>query len=75
MKKHILIEPMLFGDYKVNVWDESLNSLLDKEYFCRGMNAAINTAVSVKTDFFPELEILIQDHKTGEAKKLTFGLN
>ena len=54
---HILIEKMLFGDYRVGVWDENLNSMLDKDYFCRGLPAAILTAQAVKNDLFPELEI------------------
>ncbi len=57
-KPHILIEPMLFGDYRVGVWDENLNSLLDKEYFCRGYPSAFLTAQEVKASLFPGLEIL-----------------
>lgn len=56
---HILVEPMLFGDYRVGVWDEDLNSMLDKEYFCRGLPSAMETATSVKMDLFPKLEIRI----------------
>lgn len=50
----ILIEPMLFGDYRVGVWDDKLNPMLDKEYFCRGLESAILTANLVKQDLFPE---------------------
>lgn len=53
----ILIEPMLFGDYRVNVWDENLNSMLDREYFCRGILSAQLTAEAVRQDLFPELPI------------------
>lgn len=49
-KIHIEIEKMLFGDYRVCVWDENLNELLDKEYFCRGYESAfIMTAVNIRT--------------------------
>lgn len=57
-KPHILIEPMLFGDYRVGVWDENLNSMLDKEYFCRGELSAIITAKLVQQDLFPDLKII-----------------
>lgn len=54
---HILIEPMLFGDYRVQVWDERLDSKLDREYFMRGREAAVATAIRVKKDLFPDLKI------------------
>lgn len=56
-KSHILIEQMLFGDFRVNVWDERLNSMLDREYFCRGYESALMTALLVKQDLYPDLEI------------------
>jgi len=52
---HILIEQMPFGDYRVGVWDENLNSLLNKEYFCRGYPSAFATAMEIKADLFPDL--------------------
>ena len=58
----ILIEPMLFGDFKVNVWDDNLNSMLDKEYFCRGYPSAFLTAQEIKASLFPELSIRIYDN-------------
>lgn len=54
---HIEIEKMLFGDYRVQVWDENLNSQLDREYFCRGIKSAVETANEIKKDLYPELEI------------------
>lgn len=45
----IEIEKMLFGDYRVQVWDSSLNSLLDREYFCRGYDSAVLTAYNIRT--------------------------
>lgn len=46
---HIEIEPMMFGDYRVQVWDENLNSMLDREYFCRGYASAHTTALECRT--------------------------
>ena len=54
---HILIEPMLFGDYRVQVWDERLDSKLDREYFVRGRDAAIICALRVQADLFPDLKV------------------
>lgn len=64
----IQIEKMLYGDFRVQVWDKNLNSLLDKEYFCCGFNSALQTAMSVKLDSnhqdFKDLPIyLYQDSK------------
>lgn len=56
-KTYISIEEILFGDFRVNVWDEQLNSALDREYFCRGYESALATAVLVQSDFFPYCEI------------------
>lgn len=46
--EHIEIEKMLFGDYRVQVCDKNLNSMLDREYFCRGFGSAILTAENIK---------------------------
>ncbi len=54
---HIEIEKMLFGDYRVQVWDENLNSALDREYFCRGYESALNTALEIQKDLFVGLPI------------------
>lgn len=64
----IQIEKMLYGDFRVQVWDKNLNSLLDREYFCCGFNSALQTAMSVKLDSnhkdFNDLPIyLYQDNK------------
>lgn len=66
----ILIEPMLFGDYRVAVYDEKQNSILDKDYFCRGILSAELTAGLIKRDLFPEAEIKIFDNSTGTAHNL-----
>jgi len=59
---HIEIEKMLFGDYRVQVWDENLNSRLDREYFCRGYASALFTAIDIRTlDGFSELPIYYRD--------------
>lgn len=56
--KQIEIERMLFGDYRVQVWDENLQSLLDREYFCRGYASALLTALEIRTlEGFAELPI------------------
>lgn len=55
-KTHIEIEKMLFGDYRVQVWDETLDSLLDREYFCRGYASALMTAIEIRT--LPNFEML-----------------
>lgn len=54
---YISIEKMLFGDYRVQVWDENLNSLLNRQYFCRGEKSAFFTALEIQNSLFPELKI------------------
>ena len=46
---HIEIEKMLFGDYRVQVWNKELQSELDREYFCRGWDSALLTALNIRT--------------------------
>lgn len=57
---YISIEPMLFWDYRVQVWNDNLSSKLDREYFCRWFDSALLTAQLVKKDMFPDLEIKIE---------------
>lgn len=54
---HIAVEPLLFGDYRVQVWDEHCESMLNREYFVRGLTAATLTAENIKKDMFKNLEI------------------
>ncbi len=56
-KAYISVEKMLFGDYRVQVWDKNLNSMLDREYFCRGETSALMTAMEIQNSLFPGLEI------------------
>lgn len=55
---HIEIEKLLFGDFRVQVWDDNFVGQLDREYFCRGLLSAIMTADKVQSDMFPHLTIL-----------------
>ena len=58
----IEIEKMLFGDYRVQVWNEDLNSELDREYFCRGFDSALLTALNIRTlGSFEKLDIYYRD--------------
>lgn len=59
---HIEIEQMLFGDYRVQVWDENLNSMLDREYFCHGRISAFETALGIQNDLFPNMDIYIREN-------------
>lgn len=60
-KTHIEIEQMMFGDYRVQVWDENLSSLLDREYFCRGFGSAVATAHEIRTlPSFEKLDIYVR---------------
>jgi hypothetical protein len=60
--KHIEIEKMLFGDYRVQVWNEDLNSELDREYFCRGYASALITALEIRSlPGFEKLDIYYRD--------------
>lgn len=68
--KHIEIEKMLFGDYRVQVWDEQLDSMLDREYFCRSWESALMTAICVQLDFYPELYIYSREMGTVEVVRL-----
>jgi len=55
---HIEIEKMMFGDYRVQVWEEDLQSALDREYFCRGYDSALLTALHIRElDGFEKLDI------------------
>lgn len=57
-KTHIEIEQMMFGDYRVQVWDERNDSLLDREYFVRGFDSALLTALNMRTlPSFEKLDI------------------
>jgi hypothetical protein len=59
---HIEIETMMFGDFRVQVWDENNNSLLDREYFCRGLQSALMTAFAIRTlPNFAKLDIYHRD--------------
>ena len=60
-QKQIEIEKMMFGDYRVQAWDENLESMLDREYFCRGLGSAMLTAKYVKRDLFPNLPVFIRE--------------
>ncbi len=53
----IQIEKMLFGDYRVQVWNDDLSSALDREYFCRGYASAFLTAIEIKENLFNGLPI------------------
>lgn len=58
----IEIEKMLFGDYRVQVWDENLNSALDKEYFCRGYASALLTSLDIRSlPNFEKLDVYFRD--------------
>lgn len=60
-EKHIEVERMLFQDYRVQVWDENLSSMLDREYFCRGFLSATHTAFEIQSNLFPGLPIFSRD--------------
>jgi hypothetical protein len=57
----IEIEKMLFGDYRVQVWDENLQSRLDREYFCRGYESALQTAIEIEKDLFQGIPIFYRE--------------
>lgn len=44
LPKRILIEPALFGDYFVAVYDERNELLVDKKYFTSGFLSAMQVA-------------------------------
>jgi len=60
-EKHIEIEKMLFGDYRVQVWEKDLNSALDREYFCRGWGSAYLTALGIRESLFKGLPIYYRE--------------
>lgn len=61
---HIEIEPMLFGDYRVQVWNKDLDSELDREYFCRSYASALLTAIDIRTlPRFADLQIFVRDNE------------
>lgn len=64
----IEIEKMLFGDYRVQVWDENLSSALDREYFCRGFDSALLTALNIRT--LPSFETLDIYHRDMDKLEL-----
>jgi len=66
-RQHIEIEEMLFGDYRVQVWDENLCSMLDREYFCRGYESALATAYAIRTlESFSKFDIYFRSSKDFE---------
>ncbi len=69
----IEIEEMLFGDYRVCVWDEHLDGVLDKDYFCRGYESALMTALRVQADFHPESDVLVRYANTPEPLLVNAG--
>ena len=53
---------MLFGYYRVQVWNKNLDSELDREYFCRGYASALLTAIDIRTlPRFTDLQIFIRE--------------
>ena len=65
--KHIEIERMMFGDYRVQVWDENKDSMLDREYFCRGFASAMMTAIETRTlPGFAMLDVYYRDEDSVE---------
>jgi len=58
----IEIEQMMFGDYRVQVWTDNLDSALDREYFCRGYESAFLTALEIRSlPNFGELDIYYKE--------------
>lgn len=74
--KKIEIEPMLYGDYRISVWDDDNEPLLDKPYFCRGLQSAYLTATTVRDEMFKDLKIYIRvdSDKLIEADELITNL-
>ena len=67
----IEIEQMMFGDYRVQVWTDNLDSALDREYFCRGYESAIFTALEIRTiSGFEKLDIYYQGKLVDSVKPL-----
>ena len=67
----IEIEQMLFGDYRVQVWTDTLESALDREYFCRGYESAFLTALEIRTlPSFTELDIYYKEELVSSGKPL-----
>jgi len=60
---HIEIERMMFGDYRVQVWNKELQSELDREYFCRGYTSAYQTAIEIRniSSKFSKLPIFLRE--------------
>ena len=62
MSKRILIEPLMFGDYFVAVYDDRNILLLDKKYFTSGFESALLVARELKKrDYWLGLEIYYFD--------------
>ena len=58
----IEIEQMMFGDFRVQVWRDNLDSALDREYFCRGYESAFLTALEIRSlPGFEELDIYYKE--------------
>lgn len=64
----ILIEPLLFGDYAVAVYDEHDTLVLDRKYYCRGYLSAVFTAINIKGSLF-DGDIYQYDLEEGKEKK------
>jgi len=53
----IELEPLFFWEYYVWVYDEDLNLVLDKKYYCKGLMSATMT-IQELTLIYPDAEIV-----------------
>jgi hypothetical protein len=61
----IEIEPLLFNDFHVGVYDENLSLVLDKKYYCKGQHSATFTAVALLREY---PEAIIKDNNNEQTK-------
>lgn len=47
LPKRILIEPALFGDFFIAIYDSENNMLLDRKYFTAGKDSALITVIDM----------------------------
>jgi len=67
----IVIEPMLFGDYAIGVYDEDDLLVLDKKYFVRGYTPTLLSALAIQEDMYPDSKIYEYDIENRKEKLIT----
>jgi len=56
--QEITLEPLLYGEYNVGIYDADKNNILDEKYYCVNKDIAIQTAKFLKEKKYPNAVIV-----------------